>query len=80
MVWILDPGDHSEADWNALYVECRWMLDYVKDRDQLDYVRERIGDKMIAVVGYGESDIKTKASDASSEVRSDRCCRSDGRR
>jgi hypothetical protein len=72
VVWILEPGDHPEARWTALYEECKWMKRYVKDPGRLDQFRERIGRKMIALVAYGDLRIKTGASDLNPEVRSDR--------
>lgn len=72
IVWILEPGDHAEARWTALYEECKWMEGYVKDRDRLDQVREKIGSKMTALIAYGDLRIKTGASDLNPEVRSDR--------
>ena len=72
VVFILEPGEHGDAEWTALYEECSWMAKHMSDRTYFDETRRGKGDKMIAVIGYGDLDIDTKASELNSKIRSDR--------
>lgn len=73
VVWILEPGEHKGATWTALYEDCRWMVRHVRDKSRLEEVIKTMGEKMIALIGYGERDMKTGAPKADQEIRTDRC-------
>lgn len=72
VVWILQPGAHRHAEWTALYEDFRWMEKYVKDREQFNYIKKKRGNRMIALIGYGDLYTRTKASDINSRIRCDR--------
>ena len=72
VVWILDPGEHRGAKWNALYEDCDWMRKHVQDLESLDQLREKLGHKMIALIGYGDIHAKTPVSDRHLGIQSDR--------
>jgi hypothetical protein len=72
VVWILDPREHRGARWNALYEDCDWMRKHVRDPESLDWMREKRGHKMIALIGYGDLHLKTKASDRNRMIQTDR--------
>jgi hypothetical protein len=72
VVWVLEPGEHRGARWSPLYEDCNWMTKHVRDPESLDHVRRKKGHKMIALIGYGDLYVTTKASKAGAMVRSDR--------
>jgi len=72
VVWILQLKEHKGAEWTALYESCSWMAKYLRDRRYIDEIREKKGNKMIALIGYGELSTKTKASEKNKKIRSDR--------
>jgi hypothetical protein len=72
VIWILQPGKHRGADWTALYEDCNWMRKYVQDRESFNRVREEKGNKMIALIGYGDLHVNTGASKMNQGIRTDR--------
>lgn len=72
VVWIIEPGNHEGARFNALYEDCYWMVKYVEDKESLKLVIRQRGHKMIALIGYGHFNVFTQASQKSKGIRSDR--------
>ena len=72
VVWILKPGEHRGAEWTALYEDCDWMAKYIEDLNRFERIRKMKGNKMIALIGYGDLQVRTRASDANPGIRSDR--------
>jgi hypothetical protein len=71
VVWILEPGEHEGAVWNAFYEDCHWMVKHVRDKARLEQVTKTMGDKMIALIGYGQRAIETGARKVDHEIRTD---------
>jgi hypothetical protein len=72
VVWILEPGDHKGATFNALYEDCSWMEKYVEDKEALRRVVNQEGHMMIALIGYGHLHFPSEASKKNTDIRSDR--------
>lgn len=72
VVWIFNPEGNRNGEWAALYESCDWMAKYVRDRTRIEEIIKKRGNKMIALIGYGELNTKTEASKRNPQIRSDR--------
>ena len=56
VVWILSPGKHPNASWNALHEPSNYMDPYIRDRAEFKRIRKSRGSQMVVVIAYGNSD------------------------
>ncbi len=72
VVWILKPGKHPGAEFHPLSAKCDGMEKYARNRMHFNANVSSKSDRMVAIVGYGDLNIATKASEIAPSIRSDR--------